>query len=164
MIKSLTTETSEEAINLLDLVFVDQGNEPARIAFLASLDPEQYKEFLLGVKITELRYWLTIDDSGKVVGTTGLYCYEIDKEETYWLGWFCVHPNARNQGIGTRLLQFSIEEAKKHGKKFLRLYTSTDPNESDAHKLYEKHKFIKLPKKESWFDTEFEILFYELRF
>ena len=162
-IESLTEKTLREAIDLVDTVFPVQGEEPARIVFPASLNLEKYKDFLLEVQIPELRYWLAIDDSGKVAGTTGLYCYEFDKEEACWLGWFCVDPNTRKKGTGTQLLQFSIREAKKQGKRFLRLYTSTDPNESNAHRLYEKHGFVKLSKEERWFNTEFKMLFYELK-
>ena len=140
-IESLKKETLEKAIDLVNKVFLEQGNETAEICFRASLNPEKYKNFLLRNQITELKYWIAIDLSGKVFGTTGLYCYQTDEREAHWLGWFCVDPALRKKGIGTRLLGFSISMARKRYKRLLRLYTSTDPNELDAHRLYERHGF-----------------------
>jgi len=168
-IEALTQRTLKEAVDLVNIVFPDQGEEPANIGFPASLNPEKYKDFLSKtqillskIQIPELRYWVAIDDSGRVVGTIGLYCYEKDKEEAYWLGWFCVDPATRKQGVGTRLLRFCIEKTKKQGKKFLRLWTTTDPNELDAHRLYEKYGF-KLVREEQFGDTALKKLYYELK-
>jgi len=71
-------------------------------------------------------------------GITGLYTCPQDEDEADWLSWFCVDPAQRGQGIGGKLLAFSIEEARGRGKQFLRLYTSDDPNEAEAQGLYEK--------------------------
>ena len=160
-IESLTSGTLKETINLVDKVFLDQGEEPAISCFLASLNPEEYKDFLFKIHVSELRYWVAINGLEKVLGTIGLYCYEFDKDKAFWLGWFCVDPNARKKGIGSQLLQFSINEAKRLRKKFLRLYTSTDPNELDSHRLYEKHGF-KLVKEEPLLDAGLKTLYYQL--
>ena len=52
-----------------------------------------------------------------------------------------IMPEYRGQGIGKQLIEFSIEAARGYGKKYLRLYTSTDPNEAAAQFLYEKYGF-----------------------
>lgn len=161
-IELLSNETLEEAISLVGTVFPIQAEEPASVAFPASLNPQKFKEILRQYQVPELKYWVVIDSSGKVVGTIGLYCYENDKHEAFWLGWFCVHPDVRKKGVGTRLLRFSIENARNQGKKFLRLWTSTSPNEQDAHRLYERHEF-KLVGEEPLGDTGFNKLYYELK-
>lgn len=160
-IEPLTEIILKEAISLVNEVFPEQGDEPANLCFQASLNLRGYEEFLSKAGIPELRYWVA-NQSGKVLGTVGLYCYKVDKKEAFWLGWFCVAPTVRKQGIGTQLLQFAIKEARKRGKRFLRLYTSTDPNELNAHKLYEKLGF-KLAGSKPFGDTGFQKLYYELR-
>jgi len=87
------------------------------------------------------KYWVAINEAGEIVGTTGLYSVKKDIHEAIWLSWFCVNPNCRGQGIGKQLIEFSIDMARSYGKKYLRLYTSDDPNEVEAQFLYEKYGF-----------------------
>jgi GNAT superfamily N-acetyltransferase len=130
--------------------------------FSASLFPVKYEKFLVAVEISTLNYWLAIDDNtGRVIGTIGLYEYQYDKQEAFWLGWFCVDPELRQMGIGTELLEFAIDGARQAGKKFLRLYSSTDPNESNAHRLYKEYGFV-LTKEKDLPNKEFGRLYYEL--
>ncbi len=96
---------------------------------------------LLGVKKL-IGYWVATDAGGQVVAITGLYEYVADAADAVWLGWFCVAPEARHSGMGSRLLDFAIEKARETGKRCLRLYTSTDPNEAAAQMLYEKKGFL----------------------
>lgn len=143
-IKPLSHETLEQAISLVDHIFPYQKDvmyENAKIVFSASLEKNNpsYKSLLEQMQITEANYWVAIDESsGKVVGTTGLYSYTDDEAEAYWLGYTCVDPDFRGQGIGSKLVNFAIEKARSAGKKFLRLYTSNFPNQAVALILYEK--------------------------
>jgi GNAT superfamily N-acetyltransferase len=72
-----------------------------------------------------------------VLGTTRLYSLEKDEKEAYWLGWYCVDPAFRGKGIGGKLLDHAIRKAKERDKKFLRLYTSTSPEEKSAQHIYD---------------------------
>ena len=83
--------------------------------------------------------WAAVNETGDICGTTGFYTCPQDEAEAIWLSWFCVDPTQRGQGIGGKLMEFSIAEAKRQGKQFLRLYTSDDPNEAAAQELYEKY-------------------------
>jgi ribosomal protein S18 acetylase RimI-like enzyme len=56
-----------------------------------------------------------------------------------------VHPEHRGQGIGTALLRFVIEEAKKRG--VLRLTLLTDMQNERAQALYRKLGFADSPMK-----------------
>jgi GNAT superfamily N-acetyltransferase len=51
----------------------------------------------------------------------------------------CVTPQRRGQGVGKDLLEFTIAMARSQGKRWLRLYTSTDPIEKVAQVLYERY-------------------------
>ena len=161
-IEPLTDRTLRETVDLVDKIFPGEEKEPPKLEIPASLNTEKYQNFLLKHQMSDLRYWVAIDDFERVVGTIGLYCYDFDEEEAFWLGWFCVDPRLRRKNIGVQLLQFSIKEAKKQGKKFLRLYTSTDLNELASHRLYEKYGF-RLVEKEPQAGTEFKYLYYELK-
>ena len=87
------------------------------------------------------KYWVALDENDRILGTTGLYSENDDFHEAIWLSWFCVDPEMRGQGIGKQLIEFSIEMARSYDKKYLRLYTSDDPNEAAAQVLYEKYGF-----------------------
>jgi len=88
-----------------------------------------------------------IDSKGKVIGVTGLYSLKYDEKEAYWLGWYCVNPSFRGEGIGRDLLGFIINLSKMDNKKWLRLYTSKDPNEKRANEIYNKLGFKPLKEK-----------------
>ena len=72
-----------------------------------------------------------------MLGTVGHYRLVQDYREALWLSWFCVAPEARGKGIGKRLLDHAINEARRKGAWYLRLYTGSDPDEARAQLLYE---------------------------
>jgi len=113
---------------------------PAR-DFKASLDPLAQAARAGSMDPTvemNARYWLAVDKDGKVLGTTGLYETGRDKSEAAWMGWMSVRDAYRGQGIGKRLVDFSIDQAKADGKQYLRLYTSTYKGEAAAQSLYDR--------------------------
>jgi len=85
-----------------------------------------------------LDHWAAVDEQGEVVGTIGLYTYRKDAHEAAWLTWYCVAPAARGHGLGKRLIAHAADRTRAMGKTYLRLYTSTDPNEAVAQHVYEK--------------------------
>jgi len=143
-IEPLSYKTLEAAIDLVNEIFPHQNLfEKASLTFRFSLQNSIISQLAFSViGITEAHYWVAIDeDSRQVIGTTGLYCYKKDLNEAYWLGWTCVAPEARGQGIGGKLVDFCIAKARTAGKQFLRLYTSNHPNQAIAQILYEKRGF-----------------------
>lgn len=94
-----------------------------------------------------VNFWAAVNENGDVCGTTGLYLCPHDEDEAVWLSWFCVDPKLRGQGIGGKLIEFSIDQARAQNKQFLRLYTSDDPGETAAQNLYEKYG-LKIVKEE----------------
>jgi ribosomal protein S18 acetylase RimI-like enzyme len=94
-----------------------------------------------------------VSDSGRILGTTGLYRYYRDDDITAWVAWFCVDPTARGQGVGQKLLDHTIAIGRKAKLRKLRLYTSTDPNEAAAQVLYERNGFVEVARKRGLFTT-----------
>ena len=87
------------------------------------------------------KYWLVYDDDN-IVAITGLYSdFDIEETNSIWLGWFGVKKEYRKNKIGTKVLEFTINEAyklaEKYPIKYFRIYTSTDISDI-AQILYKK--------------------------
>ena len=164
-IKPLSSKTLKQASALTLKLFEPSPKDedyPPRW-FSASIDPKKHSSLFKKFQITKLKYYVAIDKKNKnVIGTTGFYTSKQDQNEAYWLGWWCVDEKYRNKGVGTELLEFIISKAKKAKKKFLRTYTSTDPYEEEAQKLYEKHGF-KIFKEESIPRKPYKKIYRELK-
>lgn len=140
IIQPLSEKNIEKAIASANRSFpgeVDSDVSPEK-AFWASLDKDKFEDFWQKRKLTGLKYFVGIDEeTGEVIGVSGLYGKSEDSEAV-WLAWFFVDPQYRGEGYGRELLGFAIDMARKDGYSLLRLYTSTDPEESAAQNLYEK--------------------------
>ena len=90
--------------------------------------------------IRDGRFWLATKHDA-VIGTVGLYSTPKDAASALWLGLFCVSPEARGQKVGQALIDFAVDKASAEKQQFLRLYTSTDPNEAAAQSMYERNGF-----------------------
>jgi RimJ/RimL family protein N-acetyltransferase len=143
-IKPLSEKNIAEATALLHVIFPDdaKNENPPEKGFEASLHPETHKGYWDKYLLTRLKYWVAIDEqTGRVIGTTGLYERSDSPQGTVWLGWYALDPAERGRGLGAELLQWTIDKAKDEGHTKLRLYTSTHSNEATAQKLYEKLGF-----------------------
>lgn len=171
-IEKLSHQTLKRASEVADQVFLKDSASPdwryiPHEGFAVSLEPEKladYNRKKNGV-LSGLDFWVAIDEtSGDVVGTTGIYGLSFDPPDLCWLAWFCVDKKQRGRGIGSQLLNFTIEEARRRGKKILRLYTSTDPNEGSAQKIYEGKCFRIVPElgREKYGTGIYEIFYREL--
>lgn len=152
-----------EAIRLVNRVFPlrNQGKELACIGFAASLClPGRLIMRLAGYPVVQ--YWLAVSkSSGEVWGTVGIYA-RADDPEAYWGGWYCVAPEHRGKATGIQLAYHALNEVRRRGdRSYLRLYTSTDPNEGKAHVIYEKLG-CKLYKDESIPGSRLRCLYYQL--
>lgn len=127
----------DAVIRLVDAVFPSQSP----IERLSMRVFQTRWDWLLGLGgIRNGRFWLAVE-ADRVLGTVGLYQTPKDAGTAYWLGWFCVSPEARGRRLGQRLIDFAVAETKVAGQQYLRLYTSTDPNEAAAQALYERNGF-----------------------
>lgn len=74
------------------------------------------------------------------IGVTGIYEIE-GYPDTAWLSWFGIKKEYRKFGYGKQILDFTSQEAKTYGKKYLRLYTFEIWN-SEAQEFYKKNMDI----------------------
>lgn len=159
-IRPLSPATRRRAKALIRRVFTDE--EPLDLLNIALLGtPFQIVSRLYGV--SDQRVWTALSPGGEVLGVTGLYAVAGDRE-ALWLGWFCVAPEARGQGIGGALLDFSIAEARRSGRRLLRLHTSTDAGERAAQALYDSRglRIVARDQPLTWIGSGIEELTREL--
>jgi len=127
----LSYDVLNDTISLLKEIFISKEDQ--------NIFPLSLKESLSEAN-SKKTYWIAVEKRTNVIGITGLYNDSHDKD-TVWLGWFGVHPAYRNRGVGSALLEFAIKEACRRGFGILKLYTSSDKNEKNAHKLYGRFGF-----------------------
>jgi GNAT superfamily N-acetyltransferase len=138
-IEPLSYVTLPQAGVIADRTFPHEEYVPSFILLL-SREPEKHAGDWEEHQLIDLKYWVALVGN-RVVGITGYYWQRPDGDDAFWLSWFCVDPSFRRRGIGTTLLELIENEARKHGKKFLRLYTSTHPSEANAQILYDKRGY-----------------------
>jgi ribosomal protein S18 acetylase RimI-like enzyme len=108
--------------------------------------------FFAGIK-DMIAFDVYVDEGNRVRGTTGLYRYNKDADQAVWVAWFCVDPQARGHGVGQALIDHTVARARSAGYNRIRLYTSTDPNEAAAQRLYEKNGFKEVGRMKGMFAT-----------
>ena len=134
----------EDVVRLVDRVFPSQG----LVERLSMRVFQTRWDWLLALGgIRDGRFWLAVKDDA-VIGTVGLYSTPKDAASALWLGWFCVSPEARGQQVGQGLIDFAVRQASAEQRMFLRLYTSTDPNEAAAQSVYERNGFALVDEKQ----------------
>ncbi len=131
----LSYDRLQEALVLVKEVFPDHASHVEEV-YNVSLRNDKSEEYWNTRKILE--YWVVIDStSSEVVAVTGLYQLVKHSLDEIWMGWYCVSPKMRGRGIGKKTLEWTIDEARKRGYKYFRLWTTDDPNEAAAQKLYD---------------------------
>jgi len=156
-IEPLTIDKLPEASELVKRVFPWQSpTERMSFWIYAHRDIPLARAIMKASGVSDIiGFWVAMDTEAKrVLGTTGLYSYRRDASEAIWLAWFCVAPEARGHGVGSRLLDFSISEARRTNRQYLRLYTSDDHREAAAQPLYESKGLRVVRKKRRVLYTE----------
>jgi len=90
----------------------------------------------------DITVWLGELD-GKVVG---LITQKLNKESKMGeVRFLAVHPDYQNQGIGSTLNVFVVEQMKRAGMSAAMISTGGDPSHAPARRTYEKAGYIPLP-------------------
>jgi len=84
---------------------------------------------------------ITLEDGGKILGWAYLYVILQDRhKEPYGLMEnVYVEPEYRNRGLGTKLVELLVAEAKKHN--CYKLIGTSKKIKSEVHAFYKKHGF-----------------------
>lgn len=138
---------------------------------MVSLSVEQYNELVLPLvnltmgKEIGLQYedefassdsWGLFDED-TLIAVCGLgSCISEDK---VWLGYFAVHPDYRNKGLGTRSLEFVEEVAKEKGYKSILIETYEHPTFASALKLYKKQGYKEIGYLADYLDDDSDAIF-----
>lgn len=93
---------------------------------------------------TKSCYFVALDES-KIIGGCGIYPTEGLPNGYGELVKLYLHKNYRGTGLGKKLMQKSIDEAKKMG--YRALYLESIPALNSAVYLYEKMGFVKLDQR-----------------
>ena len=126
----LSKENLDIAIKIQHEIFpLENGSEDLKETINEGLPNHQFLQ----------KYWLA-KVNNEYIGICGLYAYKSAPKDA-WLGWFGVVESARGKGYTTKILEFSMQQAKKLGFETLRLYTDEEDN-ACAIKLYEKFGMI----------------------
>lgn len=134
-IKTLTKKEIPKAIKIIEIAFGKKEAEAAKSWFYLSKKLES-------TVLHSAKRFLAIEKS-KVVGICGLYSWKQHPKDIAWLGWFAVLSEYRNKGIGSKLLKYTFEYAKKKGYRIFCVETTNHKNQSEARKLYKRFGFKK---------------------
>ncbi len=119
--EKLCKENFDECLKLKHLLFPESNSD------------KDYEKYFSGNVLSE--YFLAI--CGKdVCAITGWYAFD-ETHENAFMGWFGVHPNFRNKGIGSKVFDFTLDRVKKAGFNYFRLYTDKVVNKASV-QLYTK--------------------------
>lgn len=89
---------------------------------------------------------IALTHNGNAETNESLKCDETNYSDMLFVHIFVVHPNYQRQGIGSKILSFSKQCAKKEGVKAIRLYVYE--KNYVAIKSYEKSGFIYISKED----------------
>lgn len=114
-----------------------------QLALPAALHPQRHAAFFAERGLASVRCWTmrpAVGAVAEVAGLATLYGYQAQPEEL-WLAWFGITPRVRGRGIGSRLLDWVIQQARNEGRRTLRLWTTDEAEYAAAVGLYTQRGF-----------------------
>ena len=135
-----TVQAAKEIFHYTVLPLADDFESALSETKLAELKEFEEADALSYTKRVWAKFWVALTDDNQVAGFNGIYLKQGDPE-SLWIPFFGVREKFRRYGIGSKLMDFIIEEAKKEGAHNLRLQTTTHELEESAQAFYEKKGF-----------------------
>lgn len=126
-VAKVTKENARTAIKLQQSIFPLENGKQDILSAVNNDYAENYKTMSYIMAMYE----------GKYIGICGLYTYN-EYPNDAWVAWFGILPEYRRKGVGSILIKYVIEQAKKEKYKTLRVYTDSNINHY-ACKLYDKY-------------------------
>lgn len=138
----LTGEQEIEAIEReLTVLFKREDNRHSYLNTFVAVEDKKILGILVcynGEEVIEMDAnivkWLAVKNAPNI--TIGKEAHE----DEYYIDTICVASEARGKGIGTLLLQFAIDQTKKHG--FTKLSLNVETNKEQTIRLYERTGFV----------------------
>jgi len=130
-IRQFTKKDRDAAIKMLGDIFNKEDERAAKkdIIFECELKKDHLRDDWI--------YWVA-EEGKKMVGFVGI----VDsKAGSSWIAWLGVRKSYQGQGIGKKLLEHIIIEAKNKGAKRLLVEGGTLPMFKKANNLYRKYGF-----------------------
>lgn len=121
-----------------------------KICFTEVTDEEAAKDFYHSPVCQVLTYV-----GQKLIGWAGIHITQQKYQETeIKIGGYgiCVHPDRRNQGIASQMVEQIIDYLKQENCDIG--FLSVDPDNKAAVKLHRKFGFVPLPQNFSWTDSQ----------
>ncbi len=117
-IRELTPQENIDDRNLLLPAFLDIWNHPDNLTYLTfTLKPfeqEEVRFWLENHKDQKVRYFCALSDDGVILGIAVLKTDPIEGFELFGLG---VRPGFKQQGIGRRLIERTLDSSAEQGFK-----------------------------------------------
>lgn len=152
-ITMMSAEDLEPVIDLVNLTMGKAASSEARISmgfhFKCAFNA-----------LDDGRTYLIWKDSDVVLGVTGLHHYNWGPRENVWLGWFAVHPESQQQGIGQELFDAAQDLAKQRGFTKLLVETDEDPSYAKAHQFYESNGLRRVGQVKDYYPNSIDLLIY----
>ncbi len=106
----------------------------------ASIEPQKYKDGLRSKGVRSINYWLMpLDD--EPIALVGLYSRFLDPPHLCWITPLGVHPEYRGQGVGRRVLEWTLLRASVQGATSVNLCVEERGDRQAALRLYYKAQF-----------------------
>ncbi|WP_431165274.1 GNAT family N-acetyltransferase [Tenacibaculum halocynthiae] len=139
IIREIKPEDNKQIATVIRNVLIEFGVPKVGTAYEDSATDEMYETYQ-----EENAGYYIIEHKNKIVGGAGFSKLDnfegnvCEFQKMYFL------PIARGKGLGSKLIEFSLNEAKKQG--FEHCYLETMPYMDAARALYKKNGFVNLDK------------------
>jgi len=115
------TKNLKEATKIQNLIFPkEKSNQAFKASIYPKLFPKHYKI------LKSANFWL-VKKKNSYIGITGIYNY-IKYPRDAWLDWFGIVQTEQKRGVGTQILEWTMQKAKAMGYENFRTYTSLEYN------------------------------------
>lgn len=129
-----------DAEGLIDLVGTCFAAYPGCVLDVDGEEPE-LRAIASAARAWGGAFWVAVDDQDAIVGSVGWRPGE--EQGTIELKKLYVAPRARRQGLAGRLCGLVLDAARERNASAVMLWTDT--RFADAHRLYERLGFVRLP-------------------
>lgn len=135
-IRKIEAKDNKEVENVIRTCLIEFGANHAGTAWT---DPN-LSRFSEIYNTEENKYWVAVDENGKIVGGVGIGKLEGIDDVCELQKMYCL-PETRGTGASHKLIEIALEYASKYYK---RCYLETLENMVAAQKFYEKYGFERM--------------------